>query len=393
MKILEAALFPPGNISGGGIVVMQSVQSMASFADVDIVSSEPVVDSLPANVRFLGCLEHAHFSLRRLAILLLRRRYNGYVASMDAFEKQMDLDSYDLFHIESSSSPIGVDSAVRLGKPMIIRLHNIERDASYNNMKQDGHPLKQLKRFFRFYLPESACEKRILSMRENVLFAFLNERDVQRAMELYHVNRDQCVIIPVCVPERKVDLSEKDPAEPFTVLFTGSFWYHPNKEGLLWFIEHVWVPFRKEMPERNCRLILAGRKPDEELQEMCRRYSVELVDSPADLSPYFQEADLCAAPLLHGTGMKVKVAEALSWGVPVLGTEEALIGYPADNDCIMQSDTAEEFIGALKKLTASRLSPEKKKRALEIWRRYYSPERSTELYRKAVDRLLNRKTF
>ncbi|MBQ2689682.1 MAG: hypothetical protein IJG05_06355 [Solobacterium sp.] len=70
-----------------------------------------------------------------------------------------------------------------------------------------------------------------------------------------------------------------------------------------------------------------------------------------------------------------------------------MIGYPADNDCIMQADTAEEFIGTLKKLTASRLSPEKKKRALEIWCRYYSPERSAELYREAVDRLLNRKTF
>ncbi len=393
MKILEVALFPPGNISGGGIVVMQSVQSMASFADVDIVSSEPVVDSLPANVRVLGCLTHAHFSLRRLAVLLLRRRYNGFVASMDAFEKTTDLSGYDLFHIESSSSPIGVDTAVRLGKPMIIRLHNIERDSSYNNMKQDDRPLKKLKRFFTFYLPESTCEKRILSMRENVLFAFLNERDVQRAMELYHVNPDQCVIIPVCVPEREVDLSEKDSAEPFSILFTGSFWYYPNKEGLLWFIEHVWVPFRKEMPERNCRLILAGRNPDEELREMCRRNHVELVDSPADLSPYFQEADLCVAPLLHGTGMKVKVAEALSWGIPVLGTEEALIGYPADNDCIMQADIAEAFIDALKKLTASRLSPEKKQRALEIWRTRFSPEKSTELYREAVDRLLNKKTF
>ena len=394
MRILETALFPPHAMSGGGLVVLQSVQSLASFADVDLICGEGPDVQLPDNVRRIGLLTHAHVSLSRLRILLFQHRYNGYVGSMQKIEQSTDLSQYDVFHAEGSSSPIGIDTAVRLGKPVIVRLHNIERDVEWNALHQQGlTPVQKVKRYLKSWLPTIVCERRVMSMRGNVMFAFLTERDLQRAMALYAVPREQSIVIPVCVPGKEVDLSEKNPEEPFTVLFTGSFWYHPNKEGLVWFIEQVWSGFRKKYPSRNCRLVLAGYQPDAELLDLCRKYGIDLVDSPADLGPYFQEADLCVAPLLSGAGMKVKVADALSWGVPVLGTEEALIGYEVDNDSVIQADSAQEFIEALERCTVSRLTPEKKQRALSLWRDNYSPQESCRLYKEAVERLLSKENF
>ena len=46
-----------------------------------------------------------------------------------------------------------------------------------------------------------------------------------------------------------------------------------------------------------------------------------------DLSPYYERATLVIGPIFEGAGMKVKTAEALSYGKVFIGTDESLIGY------------------------------------------------------------------
>ncbi|HSF13623.1 MAG TPA: glycosyltransferase, partial [Erythrobacter sp.] len=49
-----------------------------------------------------------------------------------------------------------------------------------------------------------------------------------------------------------------------------------------------------------------------------------------DLSPWYAGAALVIAPILSGSGMKTKVAEALMHGKRVAGTSEAFVGYGAE---------------------------------------------------------------
>ena len=47
-------------------------------------------------------------------------------------------------------------------------------------------------------------------------------------------------------------------------------------------------------------------------------------DKPEDFLP---QNSLMVAPIPTGAGMKVKVAETLSMGLPIVGSDEALVGY------------------------------------------------------------------
>lgn len=49
------------------------------------------------------------------------------------------------------------------------------------------------------------------------------------------------------------------------------------------------------------------------------------------MDPYFNNAELYIAPIFDGAGMKVKVAEALSYALPVVGTSHAFEGYAIQN--------------------------------------------------------------
>ncbi|SFK70224.1 glycosyltransferase [Methylorubrum salsuginis] len=83
-----------------------------------------------------------------------------------------------------------------------------------------------------------------------------------------------------------------------------------------------WTPERPE-------LVIAG--------EICRSLAgiegpgVRLLGYLDRLADFYTQADLVVAPMLMGSGLKMKVGEALSYGRPVIGTEIGLEGFEPDH--------------------------------------------------------------
>jgi hypothetical protein len=83
-----------------------------------------------------------------------------------------------------------------------------------------------------------------------------------------------------------------------------------------------WTPDRPE-------LVIAG--------EICRSLTgiegpgVRLLGYLDRLADFYAQADLVVAPMLMGSGLKIKVGEALSFGRPVIGTEIGLEGFEPED--------------------------------------------------------------
>lgn len=100
-----------------------------------------------------------------------------------------------------------------------------------------------------------------------------------------------------------------------------------NAEGALEFVEKAWPIIRKKS---RVRLILAGRWPREELQ--CLAAEDERIDlfvhpEPEEMEEIFQRARVCIAVAFRGSGIKLRVAEALRRGIPVVATAHCSRGY------------------------------------------------------------------
>ncbi|WP_342153018.1 glycosyltransferase [Methylorubrum sp. SB2] len=91
-----------------------------------------------------------------------------------------------------------------------------------------------------------------------------------------------------------------------------------------------WTPDRPE-------LVIAG--------EICRslagveRPGVRLLGYLDRLADFYAQADLVVAPMLMGSGLKMKVGEALAYGRPVIGTEIGLEGFEPDHPAHRCPDT------------------------------------------------------
>lgn len=129
--------------------------------------------------------------------------------------------------------------------------------------------------------------------------------------------------LPLSFPRRKAWSAEG--RKPGTILFAGSMWWLPNRHGLAWFFENCWETVLAACP--GARIVLAGNDKTGFAREMAGRYrNVAATGYVEDIEPFFAEASVFVLPLLIGTGIKIKLLEALGWGLPVVSTSKGVEG-------------------------------------------------------------------
>lgn len=124
-----------------------------------------------------------------------------------------------------------------------------------------------------------------------------------------------------------IDLAEwpvcRTPRAGAQVLFVGNYLHPPNVDGALWLAREVWPLVRLAHP--GARLTLAGRDPPAAIQALAAP-DIHIPGAVADMRPLYAQATLVAAPIFWGSGVRIKLIEALACGLPVVTTALAAEG-------------------------------------------------------------------
>ncbi|MGB3653474.1 MAG: glycosyltransferase family 4 protein [Rivularia sp. (in: cyanobacteria)] len=129
---------------------------------------------------------------------------------------------------------------------------------------------------------------------------------------------------------------------PGRCLFVGSSSQH-NFYGLQWFLENVWLEIIQKVP--NCSLHVCGSVCDV-IQETFP--NVRFLGRVNDLKPEYGAAEVCLVPLLAGSGLKIKLVEAMSYGRACVSTSVGIQGLPeiAGKTAIV-ADSVDDFAAAI----------------------------------------------
>jgi glycosyltransferase involved in cell wall biosynthesis len=106
--------------------------------------------------------------------------------------------------------------------------------------------------------------------------------------------------------------------EPLTMLFLGSFRHGPNRIALEWFVDEVLPRIVARRPE--ARLIVVGSDVPAQRPYADRAPAIEIRGFVEDIREPLARYAVFVCPVLTGSGVRVKLLEALSSGIPVVST-------------------------------------------------------------------------
>lgn len=127
-------------------------------------------------------------------------------------------------------------------------------------------------------------------------------------------------VLPLAMADDWQAGAAPEPRAAGHALFVGGGFFG-NLGALEWYARRV-------APLLQGRTVVVGRG----LERLAGRLpgNMELIGAVDDLAPWYAGAATVVAPILAGSGMKTKVAEALMHGKQVVGTTEAFSGYGAE---------------------------------------------------------------
>lgn len=206
----------------------------------------------------------------------------------------------------------------------ILLSHNVESQVERENVQYDAKrfPWHKRKILSRDVERMERAEAALLSRFDRVLSVSEHET---RIMKERCGCEDNVRTLPVSFGAKGTGVPEN--RTPDTILFAGSMWWLPNRHGLAWFFENCWEGILAARPA--ARVILAGNDKSGFARGMAQRHpNVTATGFVEDIEPFFRQASVFILPLLIGTGIKIKLIEAMGWGLPVVSTPKGVEGVP-----------------------------------------------------------------
>ncbi len=153
----------------------------------------------------------------------------------------------------------------------------------------------------------------------------------------------ECIIPIATEPFTKLPLRRQ---QPFRVTFVGGMHWPPNAEGIAWFVNKVWPKVTLAAP--SAVLTLIGKGTPKKLSRLGRGSNVEVAGYVPNLEQYLSETAAFIVPLRSGAGMRVKILDAWSWGLPVVSTSLGAEGIKiAAGENLLVADDEESFANSL----------------------------------------------
>jgi polysaccharide biosynthesis protein PslH len=130
--------------------------------------------------------------------------------------------------------------------------------------------------------------------------------------------------------------------EPYTILFSGNMGYFPNEQAVLWFAQQVLPQIKATIPQ--VKFYIVGARPTRAVRQLAQEPNIIVTGFVEDVGVYLRQAAIAIAPVQAGSGIQIKVIEAMACGAPIVATPVVLGGIAAiEGEHVLVADTPDVF--------------------------------------------------
>lgn len=129
----------------------------------------------------------------------------------------------------------------------------------------------------------------------------------------------------------------------------GSMDWVPNVEGTLWFLNEMFPRILKKRPQ--VILHIAGKNIPDSITCFHNGQNVFVHGEVSNAEEFRQSVAVMAVPLRSGSGVRIKILEALAQGCPVVSTTKGCEGLSLESgEHLVVADTPEAFATAIERV-------------------------------------------
>jgi glycosyltransferase involved in cell wall biosynthesis len=349
--------------SGHKIVSYNDIKHLSKCFSIDLISFNDsatyrhqleylgILKNDFPNVNFIKPVEHSlHKGSGHIekVISYVKSMHGGYpyivskyfnAIYLSKLIKLLKLKKYYGIFIEST--PLGfiipeLDKQNLAGSVTVIfRPHDCLSETLYLYSKQSRNKLIQKA----VTIDAKKCQKfeEMLWNRANIILP-VTKRLVSMIGSLNYEVKKKTHYFPVTLggPQARNKKSKKN---HLNILYIGTIHYPPNFVGINWFLKNSWPLIKKKYS--NVQFTIAGRGGTElKIDDK----QIKILDYVEDLKPLYDNADIFIVPLFSGSGIRLKILNAMKHGVPVVSTTTGYIGLEVNPQKeLLVGDTPYEF--------------------------------------------------
>lgn len=207
------------------------------------------------------------------------------------------------------------------GAKLIYRSHNVEGTIWKRMAATLQNPLKSR------YLKMQA--KRLLKYELKMIPSVDAIVPISSADERYYKEHFPKMVVKCIATGIDVPLAAVEEGDMHKLYFLGALDWLPNQQGIIWFVEKVWPVIKAGAA--GASLHVAGRNAPESivsrLEDKCTFYG-----EVEDTRTFIADKGICIVPLFAGSGLKIKIIEAMAAGKVVVTTPIGAEGMPLSLD-------------------------------------------------------------
>ncbi len=270
---------------------------------------------------------------------------NSYFVSRFYFEayeqtliETLKNNTFDIVQLEGVFMAVYIPVIRKYSRAKIIlRSHNIEYIIWERYLQTSSNKLKNS----------------YLSIQKNRLkkFELLAFEAVDAIVPITEVD---AAIIKKLVPEKPIfssitgaDLGKyqfvENAEQTNTIFYFGSMDWMPNIEAVEWFYKECWHKVKESVP--FVKWIIAGKNMPEHIKSLQESEpQIEIIENVENAAAFYHQYNIMLAPILSGSGLRIKLVEGISYGKPIVTTSIGMEGLHCENGKeLMIADTAKKF--------------------------------------------------
>ena len=350
--LLISAISPTPQNSGGATRIHHTLQELSKYYQVDFITfDESLIKLGPKKINLF---------FKKGIPYWFSPWYSPKLISH--ISKLIKENNYDIIQIEFSQLLYLVKYLPKNTKKIFVA-HDISSVSFYRRIFENKPSLLKIISRYLFFLEIYFYEKKYFSKFDTIIS--VSQKDKQTLQKQFPNQKIVCFENGI----DEIDFLKKTPSKILNLGYIGSFSHTPNLNAVKYFFDEIAPLLDKE--KIIYRFYLAGDNDSEFIKKTFSNQNLINLGRVKETKEFYKKIDCLITPIFSGSGSRIKILEALSFGVPIISSPIGAEGLDIQSPYLQITNNPQDYVDCLKKIPNNKYNDLKSQLMPLLWKNIF----------------------